>query len=100
MGDYCLLFTFVKRVVVFNDHLEECGIFGKRRQMYWNEIVKVEKPVTRKAFKLHGKDGTVITVAGAEKAYKAFAEFAQDKIKSSQGKDLLNVVENRLRGHR
>ena len=100
MGDYCLLFTFVKRIVVFQDHLEECNIFGKRRQLRWVEVVKVEKPVTRKAFKLHGKDGTVLTVAGTDKAYKEFAEFAQDKLKSSQGKDLLSVVENRLRGGR
>lgn len=98
MGDYCLLFTFVKRVVVFDDHLDACSVFGKHREMKWTEIVRVEKPVTRKAFKLHDKDGNVITVAGTDKAYKEFAEFAQDKIKNSQGKDLLRVVENRLRG--
>lgn len=98
MGDFCLLYTFVKRVVVFNDRVEECSAFGKRRTMYWTEVVKIEKPVTRKAFKLHDKVGNVITVSGADKAYKEFADIAKDKIKSSQGRDLLNVVENRLRG--
>lgn len=97
MGDYCLLFTFVKRIVVFDDHLEETSILGVRRSLRWNEIVKVEKPVTRKAFKLRAKDGSAITVAGTDKAFREFAQIAQDKIKSSQGKDLLNVVENRLR---
>lgn len=98
MGDFCLLFTFVKRVVVFDDYLEDCSVIGTRRSLRWNEIVKVDKPVTRKAFKLCGRDGSVITVAGTDKAYKEFAEIAQDKIKNSQGKDLLRVVENRLRG--
>ena len=98
MGDFCLLFTFVKRIVVFDDHLEDCSVFGQRRTLCWNEIVKVEKPVTRKAFKLHGKDGRVVTVSGTDKAFKEFADIARDKIKGSQGKDLLNVVENRLRG--
>lgn len=99
MGDYCLLFTFVKRIVVFDDHLEETSIFGRRRSLRWTEIVKVEKPVTRKAFKLRAKDGSVITVAGTDKAFREFADIARDKIRSSQGKDLLNVVENRL-GHK
>lgn len=98
MGDYCLLFTFVKRVVVFDDHLENCTIFGQRREMKWTDVVRVEKPVTRKAFKLHDKDGNVITVAGTDKGYREFAEFAQDKLRSAQGKDMLRVVENRLRG--
>lgn len=100
MGDYCLLFTFVKRVVVFDDHLDDCSSFGVHRTLRWNEIVKVEKPVTRKAFKLRARDGSAITVAGTDKAFREFAQIAQDKIKSSQGKDLLNVVENRLRHNR
>lgn len=96
MGDFTLLFTFVKRVVLFNDCLEECSFLGKRRRILWKDIIKVERPVTRKAFKLTDKDGNVITVGGSDKTLKEFSDIAKEKINASEGKDLLRRVENRL----
>ena len=98
MGAFMLLFTFVKRTVLFDDRIEDCSAFGFTRTMSWGDIVKVEKPVTRKAYVLTDRDGNVISVSGDSKAGREFAEFARTKIKSASGTHLLHQVERRLKG--
>lgn len=98
MGDIMLLFTFVKRVVLFEDRIEDCSFFGKKQTMYWADIIKVEKPMTRKAYVLTDRDGNVISVSGDNKACKEFVDFAKSRIKSASGSNLLHQVEHRLKG--
>ena len=98
LGVFMLLYTFVKRIVLFEDRIEDCSPFGITRTMYWGDIVQVEKPVTRKAYILTDRDGNTISVSGDSKASKAFVDFARTKIKSAQGTNLLHQVERRLKG--
>ena len=98
LGVFMLLYTFVKRIVLFEDRIEDCSPFGITRTMYWGDIVQVEKPVTRKAYILTDRDGNTISVSGDSKASKAFVDFARTKIKSAQGTNLLHHVERRLKG--
>lgn len=99
MGDFALLLTFVKRIVLFDDRVEAVSAFGRRQILYWEEIVRVEKPLTRRAFKLTDKNGGCITVSGDNKACSDFAAFAQAKVRAAQGSDLLRQVEARLHGN-
>lgn len=98
LGDFSLLFTFVKRVVLFEDRVENCSAFGRCKTLYWADIVKVEKPMTRQAFRLTDKDGNIISVSGSSKACKQFVDFAKTKIKAANGSNLLHQVEHRLKG--
>lgn len=98
LGDFALLFTLVKRVVLFEDRVEECSAFGKHKTIYWEDIIKVEKPMTRKAYVLTDKDGNVISVSGDNKACNQFVDFARTKVKAASGSNLLHQVEHRLKG--
>ncbi len=97
LGGFCLLFAFVKKVIAFDDHVLTISSFGKRREVLWKDIVKVEKPVLSRAVKLTDKNGGTFTVSGGTKAYARFAELAKQKIRPREGKALLDQVESRLR---
>lgn len=98
LGDFALLYTMVKRVVLYEDCVESCSVFGKCSTLYWADIVKVEKPLTRRAFKLTDKDGNIINVSGDNKACKQFVDFAKTKVKAASGSNLLHQVEHKLKG--
>lgn len=97
MGDFMLLYTFVKRVELYEDRVESVSALGKVTTLRWNQIVQVKKPMMGRNTKLISEDGTVISVGGSPKACDAFVEYARPKINSAQGGDLLKHVENRLR---
>lgn len=97
LGCFALLFTYVKKVIAFEDHLLVISTFGKDREVLWKDIVKVEKAVTSRTIKLTDKDGRVVSVNGSAKAFARFADIAKEKIRPRQGKELLNQVESRLR---
>ena len=97
LGAFCLLFTFVKKVIAFDDHVLTISTFGKRREVLWKDIVKAEKPVLSRAVKLTDKSGNTVTVNGDAKAYAQFVDIAKQKIRPRQGKELLDQVESRLR---
>lgn len=98
LGAFMLLYTFVKRIVLFEDRIEDCSPFGITRTMYWGDIVQVEKPLTRKAYVLTDRDGNTVSVSGDSKASKEFVDFARSRIKSAKGTNLLYQVEHRLKG--
>ena len=99
MGDFALLLTFVKRAELFDDRIESVGVFGQRQRLDWADITHVEKPLTRRAFKLTDKHGNSVTISGDNKACADFAAFAQTKVRAAQGGDLLRQVEARLNGN-
>lgn len=98
LGAFMLLYTFVKRIVLFEDRIEDCSPFGITRTMYWDDIVQIEKPMTRKAYVLTDRDGNTVSVSGDSKASQAFVDFARTRIKSAKGTNLLYQVERRLKG--
>lgn len=98
MGDFTLLFTFVKCTVLFDDRLVAYSPFGAQSVIYWQDIVDVKRPVTGSAFVLTDRKGTTVRVSGDSKASREFAQFAQSKVKSISGAALLHQVERRLGG--
>ena len=98
MGDFALLFTFVKCSVLFEDRAVEYGLFGDRNEICWEDIVRVEKPMMKSAYVLTDRNGNTIHVSGDKKASQKFIEFAREKVQNAAGSDLLRQVEHRLNG--
>lgn len=98
MGDFLLLYTFVKRVELYEDRVESVSAFGKVTKLEWKQIVQVKKSMMGRSTKLIGKDDTVISVSGSPKACDAFVDYARPKVRAAQGSNLVKHVENRLRG--
>jgi hypothetical protein len=97
LGIFALLFTWVKKVVAFDDTLLVISPFGAQKVISWNDVVKVEKPMTSRAVKLTDVRGSVVTVSGDAKPYARFLALAKKKVRPRQGQELLDQVEKRLR---
>ena len=98
MGDFVLLFTCVRCVVLFEDRAVEFSLFGDQNVIYWEDIVRVEKPLMKSAYEITDRNGNVIHVGGDKKGSRQFVEFAREKVKNVSGTDLLHQVEHRLNG--
>ena len=98
MGDFVLLFTFLKCAVLFEDRAVEYSLFGDQNVIYWEDIVRVEKPMMQSAYEITDRNGNVIHVGGDKKGSLQFVEFAREKVKNASGSDLLHQVEHRLSG--
>lgn len=98
MGDFALLFTCVKCVVLFDDRAVEYSYMGDQSAIYWKDIVRVEKPLMKSAYVLTDRNGNTIQVGGDSKASRKFIEFAKSKVENASGADLLHQVEHRLGG--
>lgn len=98
MGDFTLLFTCVKCTVLFQDRAVEYGFFGDQNVIYWEDIVRVEKPLLKSAYVMTDRNGNAIHVSGDKKASQQFIDFAKEKVKDASGSDLLRQVEHRLNG--
>lgn len=98
MGDFALLFTLVKCTVLYEDRVLACSALGRQTQMLWEDVVRVDKPVTRSCYILTDRDGNTIQVGGDNKASRQFVDFAKAKIKTASGANLLHQVEHRLSG--
>lgn len=98
MGDFTLLFTCIKCSVLFEDRAVEYSPFGDQSVIYWEDIVRVEKPLMKSAYVLTDRNGNTIHVSGDKKASARFIEFAREKVQNASGTDLLRQVEHRLNG--
>lgn len=98
MGDFTLLFTFVKCTVLFEDRAVEYSPFGDQSVIYWEDIVRVEKPLMKSAYVLTDRNGNTVSVSGDKKTAQEFIAFAKEKVQNASGKDLLHQVEHRLNG--
>jgi len=98
MGDFALLFTFVKCAVLFEDRAVEYAPFGNQSVVYWKDVVRVEKPLMKSAYEITDRNGNSIHVSGDKKGAQQFVDFAKEKVKNAAGADLLRQVEHRLNG--
>lgn len=98
MGDFALLFTCVKCVVLFEDRAVEYTYLGDQNVIRWEDIVRVEKPLMKSYYLLTDRNGHTLRAGGDSKATKTFIEFAKTKVKNASGTDLLHQVEHRLGG--
>ena len=98
MGDFALLFTCVKCAVLFEDRAVEYGPFGDQSVVYWEDIVRVEKPLMKSAYVITDRSGNEIRVSGDKKASAQFVAFDREKVKNASCSDLLHQVDHRLNG--
>ncbi len=98
MGDFALLFTCIKCTVLYEDRAVEYSPFGHQNVIYWEDIVRVEKPLMKSAYVMTDRNGNTVHVSGDKKASQKFIDFAREKVKNASGTDLLRQVEHRLNG--
>lgn len=98
MGDFALMFTCIKCTVLFEDRAVEYSPLGDQSTLYWEDIVRVEKPMMKSYYLLTDRSGNSIRVGGDNKASRRFVEFAKSKVKNATGASLLHQVEHRLSG--
>ncbi|MBU9726005.1 hypothetical protein [Diplocloster modestus] len=96
LGTFCMLFTFVKKTLITSDRIIIISFMGKTSELKWEDVVRVDKPMTKKALKFTLKNGDVITLGGESKEFARFVEIAKEKIRPAQGRELLNQIETRL----
>lgn len=94
IGCGIMFYTFLRKVIVYEDSIVFVTIWGGHKKMFWNEVTEIKvPPLTNKATffekKLH------FTVGGEPKAYKAFLKIAKSKIKPEVGSDVLENLLNR-----
>ena len=97
LGDFTLLFALSKKVVAFADRIETISVLGKRREVAWEDVVRVEKAPMSRSVKLTDRQGNVISINGESRDYAKFTQLAKEKIRPAQGRELLEQVESRLR---
>ncbi|MGM9588677.1 MAG: hypothetical protein ACI3V0_00680 [Faecousia sp.] len=98
MGDFTLLFSLVKCVALYEDRAVAYSALGRQTTIYWDDVVKVDKPLMRSTFVLTDCHGNSINVSGEGKAMKTFVAFAKPKVTSAGGANLVSQVEHRLSG--
>lgn len=89
-----LFFTFLRKVVVYEDGFLFISLIGKEKKILWKEITEIKtQPLSNKATFI-GKTSRVM-VGGEPKAYKAFLKIAMKNIKPEVGSDTISNLLNR-----
>ena len=89
-----LLYTFLRKVIVYEDGFVFVSILGKEKRLLWKEITEIKVPTLSNKATFIGKN-TQISVGGEPKAYKAFLKIAMKYIKPEIGSDTLANLLNR-----
>lgn len=95
IGCGILLYTFLKKIIVFNDRILYVTIFGRHKEIYWNKISELRIPFMSNKVTIIGKN-TRFTVGGETKAYKKFIKIAKEKIITEVGSDVLEKLSGRF----
>lgn len=98
LGSFTILFGALRRVVVYENRVAAYSPFGVRKEIPWNQIVRVDKGIMSKSLRLTAADGRAISVSGKPEDYERFTAFAQKHITRATGELLLSQTESRLRG--
>lgn len=97
LGSFTMLFGALRRVVVYENRIEAYSPFGICTEIFWNQIVRVDKGIMSKSIRLTAADGRAVNVSGKPKDYERFTAFARKHITQAKGELLLSQTENRLR---
>jgi hypothetical protein len=87
-GSGILLFTFLKKIIAFEDRVASVSIFGEIDELRWNEITEVKVTPLSNKITLIGKN-TRMAAGGEPKSYKEFLKIANKKIKHAVIGDML-----------
>ncbi|MBQ1477512.1 MAG: hypothetical protein IIZ33_05145 [Erysipelotrichaceae bacterium] len=97
MAAYTILFALNKKIYVYDDRLVISDVFGKTKDIYWEDINTVERPGMQRAARFNCAGDVSFTVSGANKNYKKFMNFLEPKLKGNKGKKLLAQIERNLK---
>ena len=87
----------LNKIYVYDDRLVISDVFGKTKDIYWEDINTVERPGMQRAARFNCAGDVSFTVSGANKNYKKFMNFLEPKLKGNKGKKLLAQIERNLK---
>ena len=93
---FTLLFTLVKRVYATETGIWATDAFGRVTRIAWADVKGVTPNQLSKSVKVEAVDGTVVSINGGTKAYRAFVEVAARKTPKNRGAKQLAEIERRL----
>ena len=91
IGCGIMFYTFLRKVIVYEDGLVFVSMIGKSKKIFWKEIKEIKVPSLTNKATFIGKNAS-ITVGGEPKAYKAFLKIAMKYIKPEVGSDTLATL--------
>ena len=93
---FTLLFALVKRVYATEEGIWATDAFGRVTRIAWGDVKGVTPNQLSKSVRVEAVDGTVVSVNGGTKAWRAFVEVAARKTPKSRGARQLAEIERRL----
>ena len=94
IGCGIMAYTFLQKVIAFEDKVVFIPIIGRTKQLYWNEISEIKVPFLTNNATFIGKS-CKFTVGGEPKTYKEFIKIAKKKVKPEVVSDVLEKLLNR-----
>ncbi len=94
VGCGILFYTFIQKVIAYEDKIVFVSILGKSRELYWKEIVEIKTTFISNKVTLIGNKSKIY-VGGEPKKYKEFLKIAKKKIKPEVGSEVLQNLLNR-----
>jgi len=88
-------YTFVKKIIAFEDRVLYITILGKHKELYWDKITEIKVPLLSNKATIIGEN-TRFSVGGEPKAYKKFIKIVQNKIGYKVGSDVFEKLLNRF----
>lgn len=96
LGGAMILYSFVKKILVFDDRVTYVSALGQRKTLRWDEIDEVRVTQTKRLTLLK-KGGVQFTVGGRTEAYRRFIKFASKKVPPEAGEDVLAGLKTALK---
>jgi len=91
VGCGVLFYTFLRKVIVYEEGVVFINLLGAKKQIQWNEITEIKiSPLTNKIGLISGSSH--FSVGGEAKAYKEFLRIAQQKVKPNVGGPILDKL--------
>lgn len=89
-----LFFTFLKKIIAFEDKVVFVTISGQLKELRWIDITEVKVPILSNKVTLIGNNAR-FSLGGDPKTYKVFLQIAKKKIKPVVCSDVFEKLLNR-----
>jgi len=94
LGCGVLLYSFLKKIIAYQDKVVLITFLGQYKEMYWKEITEVKASILSNKATLSGNN-CKITLGGEPKKYKEFLKIAKKKIRPEISSDVFERLLNR-----
>lgn len=95
IGVYALFYTFVKKVLAYEDRMIIVNLLGYRKTVYWEDVTHVKtNRLSRQLVFYVGNDGNSLN--GDAESYRQFVHLASQRVPPHVGSDTLGNLDFQL----